>query len=162
MKSNEIGKVLCDRFEILDVLGAGGMGVVYKAHDRNMDVDVALKVMRSGSADNDDLRKRLEREGRLMAKLRQHANIVTIYERVIQDGDIHLVMDYINGEDLHKLIQRTLKFREEGAGTIEISSPKPLACLDQTSAITIAIQALNALQFAHTQGILHRDIKPGN
>lgn len=129
------------RFGVYDVrslLGAGGLGEVYLAHDRKLGRDVALKVLRTGSADQ---RKRLEREARAVAAL-NHPNIVTIHAVDEADGVPYLVMELVDGHALHKLIPTT---------------GMPLREL-----LELAIPVTEALAAAHRKGIIHRDLKPAN
>ena len=129
------------RFGVYDVrslLGAGGLGEVYLAHDRKLGRDVALKVLRTGSADH---RKRLEREARAVAAL-NHPNIVTIHAVDEADGVPYLVMELVDGYPLHKLIPTT---------------GMPLREL-----LELAIPVTEALAAAHRKGIIHRDLKPAN
>src|SRR5688572_22233958 len=95
--------LLFDEYLVLDRLGAGGMGRVFKARHRRMDRIVALKVMSTASMKNADAVKRFEREVRATAKL-MHPNIVTAYDASQQDGVHYLVMEYVDGPDLSSLV----------------------------------------------------------
>ena len=134
---NKIGK-----YEVVDVLGKGGMGVVYKATDPRIGRLVAIKMMTGGFADNPDLLKRFYREAQSTGML-QHPNIVIVYDLGDQEGNPYLVMEYLQGEPLDKLIAT----RRE---------------LSMVQKLDYIIQGLNGLNYAHQKGIVHRDIKPAN
>jgi len=134
------------RYEILDELGRGAMGVVYKARDPELDRLVALKVMLPPPGlDTTALqqrRDRFQREGRAAARL-THPNIVTLYDVGEDQGHAFLVMELLQGQSLDQLllIRRALP-------------------LDQV--VTIGEQVAHALDYAHRNGIVHRDVKPAN
>src|SRR5215831_14377201 len=128
-------------FEILALVGAGGMGEVYRARDSRLDRTVAIKVLPSEVAADPELRERLEREARSISKL-SHAHICTLYDIGHQDGTYFLVMEYLEGETLAQRMHR---------------GPLPVSLLLQ-----YATEIANALDNAHRQGIIHRDLKPGN
>jgi serine/threonine-protein kinase len=128
-------------YEILAPIGAGGMGEVYKAKDTRLDRTVAIKVLPSHLADNPDLKQRFEREARAVSSL-NHPHICTLYEFDTQDGTDFLVMEYIEGESLADRLKK---------GALP---------LDQ--ALRHAIEIADALDKAHRQGVVHRDLKPGN
>ena len=128
-------------YEVLSLLGAGGMGEVYKARDTRLDRTVAIKVLPSHLADRPQLRERFEREARTISSL-NHPHICTLYDIGQQDGIHFLVMEYLEGETL---AQRLAK------------GPLPL---DQV--LRYAIEIADALDKAHRQGVTHRDLKPGN
>jgi len=128
-------------YEILAPLGAGGMGEVYKGRDTRLDRTVAVKVLPAHLADNAELRQRLEREARAISAL-SHPHICTLFDVGNQDGTEYLVMEYLEGETL---ADRLLK----GALPIE-------------QFLRYGIEIADALDKAHRQGILHRDLKPGN
>jgi len=127
--------------EILSLIGAGGMGEVYKARDTRLDRIVAIKVLPAHLADNPDLRERFEREAKTIAGL-NHPHICTLYDVGRQDGTDFLVMEYLEGETL---------------ATRLLKGPLPL---DQV--LRYAIEISDALDKAHRQGVTHRDLKPGN
>ena len=83
-------------YRIIEVIGAGGMGVVYRAHDEHLDRDVALKFLPAGALGDEDARKRFRTEALILAKL-NHPNIATIHEFVVQDGTEFLVMEFLAG-----------------------------------------------------------------
>jgi eukaryotic-like serine/threonine-protein kinase len=128
-------------YEALSLIGAGGMGEVYRAKDTRLDRIVAIKVLPAHLADRPELRERFEREARTIASL-NHPHICTLYDIGHQDGIDFLVMEYLEGETL---AQRLLK------------GPLPL---DQV--LRYAIEIADALDKAHRKGVTHRDLKPGN
>jgi TolB-like protein/Tfp pilus assembly protein PilF/predicted Ser/Thr protein kinase len=128
-------------YRIIEMIGAGGMGVVYRAHDEHLDRDVALKFLPPGALGDEDARKRFRTEALILAKL-NHPNIATIHEFVTQDGTEFLVMEFLSGKSL----------AQERAG--EAWPEKQL--------IVLASQIAQALQEAHERGVIHRDLKPGN
>ncbi len=129
-------------YVVLDKIGAGGMGMVYRGQHRRMKREVAIKVLPGGSLNDDDAVERFYREVEAAAKL-LHANIVTAFDAG-QHGNSHfLVMEYVNGKDLGVVI------RERG--------PLPVS-----AAVDLIIQAARGLEYAHGEGLIHRDIKPAN
>ncbi len=129
------------RYLILEKIGAGGMGVVYRAHDERLDRDVALKVLPPGIFRDEAARKRFRKEALALSKL-NHPNIATIHDFDSQDGTDFLVMEFIAGTTLsHKLSSEAL-------------SEKDVASL--------GLQIASALEEAHDHGIVHRDLKPSN
>ena len=130
------------QYEILEPLGAGGMGEVYRARDTTLDRDVAVKMLPEDFATGHDHLARFRREAKLLASL-NHANIATIHGLEEADGVSFIVMELVEGE--------TLAQRIEGSGPIEVAE-----------ALRIAGQIAEALEAAHEQGIVHRDMKPAN
>jgi Tol biopolymer transport system component len=128
-------------YQVLSALGAGGMGEVYKARDTRLDRTVALKVLPAHLAENPDLRARLEREARALSSL-SHPHICALYDIGQQDGVDFLVMEHLEGETLATRLQR---------------GPVPVE-----EALPIGMQVAEALDKAHRQGVIHRDLKPGN
>jgi eukaryotic-like serine/threonine-protein kinase len=128
-------------YEIESVLGAGGMGEVYKARDTRLRRTVAVKILRQSLAGDADSRKRLLREARAASAL-NHPNIVTIYDVVSEAGHDAIVMEYVEGRSLFDAIGRNFL---------------PLA-----DVVEYGIQIAGALAAAHRAGIIHRDLKPGN
>ncbi len=122
-------------------LGTGGMGEVYRAKDRRLGRSVALKMLPAHLANSENLRRRLKREARLISTL-NHQNICTIHDVGEFEGRPFLVMELLQGEPLH---QRLSKGR-----------------LADSELLEIALQIVDGLAVAHQQGIVHRDIKPGN
>ncbi len=129
-------------YVVLDKLGQGGMGTVYKAHHRRMDRVVALKLLPRSAKRSPDLVKRFQQEVRAAAKL-SHPNIVTSHDADEERGSYFLVMEYVEGRDLAKLVAA------DGVLTIE----KAVDCIAQVA---------RGLEYAHMQGVIHRDIKPSN
>src|ERR1700680_4441275 len=127
--------------QLLYVVGAGGMGEVYRARDTRLDRIVAIKVLPTHLADRPELRERFEREARTIASL-NHPHICTLHDIGKQDGVDFLVMEYLEGETL---AQRLLK------------GPLPLE-----QVLQYAIEISDALDKAHRKGITHRDLQPGN
>ncbi|HDP33539.1 MAG TPA: hypothetical protein ENN29_00335 [Candidatus Hydrogenedentes bacterium] len=153
------GTLIGDRYRIIRVLGEGGMGAVYLADDNDLWRQVAIKVLRESLQDTPALARRLEMECTLLAQLGSHPNIVTLLDRQTIDGKTILVMEYVPGEDLAEIIERTFQRTpyQKGGG----QSEKALM-LTPRNAILIAMQCLKALDYAHSKGVLHRDIKPSN
>ena len=128
-------------YEIVDAIGEGGMGEVYRARDTRLGRTVALKVVRSGLTADQEFRQRFEREARAISGL-SHPHICTLHDVGRHDGIDFLVMEYLDGEPLSRRLSR---------------GPLPLDL-----AIRCAIQIAEALDEAHSRGILHRDLKPAN
>jgi len=136
------GTVLGNRYEILQILGRGGMGAVYKARDREVNRVVALKVIRPDLAGNSSIIERFKQE-LILSREVTHKNVVRIYDLGDADGVKFITMEYVEGEDLRSLILEKKKF-----------SP--------TEAVEIMLQICRALEAAHTVGVIHRDLKPQN
>ena len=130
------------KYRIIELVGEGAMGVVYRAHDSVLDRNVAIKVMNESIARQDDLRKRFLHEAQAAASL-QHPNVVCIYDLGDSDGHLYIAMEFIQGVDLERLI--------------ELGEP-----LSLQARLDIIIDVLTGLSFAHKRGIVHRDIKPAN
>ena len=135
-----IGRAI-DQYEVLSLIGAGGMGVVYRARDSKLGRDVALKVLPEEFSQNRERVKRAEREARLLASL-NHPNIAAIYDMKESEGSRCLVLEFVDGETLAERLKR---------GKVPI-----------TDALDICRQIAEALEAAHRAGIIHRDIKPAN
>jgi serine/threonine protein kinase len=130
------------RYEILDKLGEGAMGVVHRARDRNLGRVVALKMLSAELAAEDELTKRFQREAEAVGRL-NHPNIVTVYDLGEADGRLYMAMELLEGDDLRDLIER--------------GTPIPLAERSR-----IMIEICKGLGYAHSKGVIHRDIKPAN
>ncbi len=128
-------------YEIRDQIGAGGMGEVYRATDTRLDRTVAIKVLPEHLADDPQRRERFEREARAVSSL-NHPHICALHDIGEQDGIHYLVMELVEGETLQQRLE------------------KGRLSLDQ--ALEYAIQIADALDKAHRQGVVHRDLKPGN
>lgn len=137
-----IGQDLGGRYEILTRIGGGGMALVYKAHDVLLNRKVAVKVLRQQFVHDEEFIRRFRREAQSAAAL-SHPNVVSIYD-VGQEEDTHyIVMEYIEGHNLNEIIQER-------------------APLQPDEAVRIAMQIADALDHAHQNHIIHRDIKPHN
>jgi tetratricopeptide (TPR) repeat protein/predicted Ser/Thr protein kinase len=136
------GTVLGTRYEILELLGKGGMGAVYKANDRELDRLVALKVIRSELASNPQTLHRFKQE-LILARKVTHKNVIRIFDLGEAEGIKFITMEYIAGQDLGSLVKQRGKLSvEEGVSIIE--------------------QVCVALEAAHAEGVVHRDLKPQN
>jgi serine/threonine-protein kinase len=136
-----IGREIAN-YRITEKLGEGGMGVVYKAVDVNLDRAVAIKVLNSDLSRNPDLVERFRAEARAQANL-NHTNLATLYSFLVHEGTAMMVMEFVDGETLEKMVQRR--------------GPIP-----SNEAIPIFKQALLGIGHAHRMGIIHRDLKPAN
>ncbi len=128
-------------YRIDEVIGRGGLGVVYRAHDVRLGRDVALKLLGGDLAEDEAFRRRFERESRIAASL-QHPAIVPVYAAGEIEGQVYLAMRYVEG-DLKRLLRRS--------GPLE--AERALALLEPVA---------DALDAAHERGLVHRDVKPGN
>jgi HAMP domain-containing protein len=137
-----VGSVLAGRYELLQLLGSGGMGVVYRARDRELDEVVALKTFHGDLADNPEILERFKREIRL-ARMITHRNVVRTHDLGEDTGLYFITMELVDGTPLDQLIRR------KGRLPVEIVLP-------------IGKQLCRALEVAHDAGVLHRDIKPQN
>ena len=136
-KISSIGK-----YRIIELVGEGAMGVVYRAVDTVLERTVAIKVMNESIARQEDLRKRFLHEAQAAGSL-QHPNVVTIYDLGEVDGHLFIAMEFVQGVDLEHLI--------------ELGEP-----LSLQARLDIIIDVLTGLSYAHRRGIVHRDIKPAN
>src|SRR6201997_2323302 len=130
------------RYEILQEIGRGAMGVVFKGRDPLIGRAVAVKTITAGVAENPALLERFYREARAAGGL-QHPNIVTIYELAESRGAPFIAMEYLEGESLEKIIARRPAL--------------PLA-----TRLGYVLQTCRALDYAHRRGVIHRDVKPAN
>ena len=138
----EVGTVLGGRYQIQQLLGMGGMGAVYKAHDLEVDRTVGLKVIRPDLAGNPAILARFKQE-LVLARQVTHRNIIRIYDLNEADGVKFITMEFIEGEDLRTILTRNGK-------------------LPPKEAVDIMRQACLGLVAAHHEGVIHRDLKPGN
>jgi eukaryotic-like serine/threonine-protein kinase len=137
-----IGEVLADRYELEELVGTGGMSSVYKAHDRLLDRRVALKVLHQQYSGDEEYVERFRREARSVATL-THPNIVTVIDRGEHGDRQFIVFEYVDGDNLKRMIERR--------------GPAPVE-----TALELGIQMARALAFAHQNGLVHRDVKPQN
>ena len=138
----EPGVWLGGRYEILQLLGEGGMGAVYKARDAEVDKVIALKVIRPDLANNPEILQRFKQE-LVTARAVTHRNVIRIYDLGEADGMKFITMEFVAGKDLRGLL------RENGK-------------LSPTRAVEIMQQMIAGLGAAHNEGVIHRDLKPGN
>ncbi|WP_258359463.1 protein kinase domain-containing protein [Moorella sulfitireducens] len=137
-----IGKILEGRYEIIEALGGGGMARVYRGQDRLLHRYVTIKILREQFASDGGFLTRFHKEAQAVASL-SHPNVVSIYDVGQEDGLHYLIMEYVEGRSLKELI------KERGF-------------LPAQEAIDIALQICDALEHAHENGVIHRDIKPHN
>jgi len=130
------------QYRLDDVIGRGGMGVVYLAFDTRLERKVAVKIMSRATADDPAFRERFEREARMAAAI-DHPNIIPIYDTGEVDGLLYLAMRYVQGTDLRSLLV------DDGP-------------LPSERAVSVLRQVASALDAAHAEGIVHRDVKPAN
>src|ERR1700736_2271384 len=129
--------VLANRYRIVDKIGSGGMAVVYRGIDHVLERDVAVKVLTERS---DEVCRRFLLEAQSMARL-NHPNIVAVYDVGVDRDVSYIILEFINGLTLRALARRRMTFDDS---------------------LYYVIQLLEALEYAHAQGIVHRDVKPGN
>lgn len=139
---NYIGRLLDSRYEILEVIGTGGMAVVYKALDHRLNRLVAVKILKDELSRNQEFRRRFHAESQAVAML-SHPNIVSVYD-VSRTGDAdYIVMELIEGISLKQYLEKKLN-------------------LNWRETLHFSMQIAKALEHAHSRGIVHRDIKPHN
>jgi serine/threonine-protein kinase len=131
------GTVLADRYRIVERIGSGGMGDVYRGYDHGLERDVAVKVLAERS---DEVNRRFLDEARAMAQL-NHPNIVAVYDVGMEGHVSYIIMEFVRGN--------TIRGIERASTTV-------------AQAVDLVLQVLNALRFAHDRDVVHRDIKPGN
>jgi serine/threonine protein kinase/Flp pilus assembly protein TadD len=138
----QIGEVIQGRYEILQLLGQGGMGSVYKARDSELDRLVALKIIRPDLATNQEILQRFKQE-LILARQVTHRNVIRIFDLSQADGLKFITMEYLEGQDLRQVL------REKGK-------------LTPQEAARVILQICRALEAAHIEGVIHRDLKPQN
>jgi eukaryotic-like serine/threonine-protein kinase len=136
------GELIADRYELVELIGKGGMSSVFKTHDRLLDRIVAIKVLHPHFTDDEEYVERFRREARSVAQL-SHPNIVTVIDRGEDQGRQYIVFEYVEGENLKQLLLRT------GAMPVR-------------DVLLLGLQMARALAFAHARGLVHRDVKPQN
>jgi len=137
-----VGDLIAGRYELGELVGTGGMSSVYRAHDRQLERNVALKVLHERLGADDEHVSRFRHEARAVAQL-SHPNVVTVIDRFEEDGRQYIVFEYVDGESLKQLLDRT--------------GPLPVR-----RALEIALAVADGLAFAHEHGVVHRDVKPQN
>lgn len=157
--------------KLLKIIGQGGMGIVYLGHQAKLNRDVVIKILRPFAVDNQVLKERFLRESRIIGRL-NHKNIVPIYDVGEEDSAFYIIMKHLDGVPLNSLIQKlsettrdTLKIRDildvintsiSGSNLLrEFRSPTEFFC-------NMVIQIGEAVQYAHDNGVIHRDIKSSN
>ena len=138
----EPGTVLGQRYEVLEMLGQGGMGAVYKARDRELDRLVALKVIRPELSTNPEILRRFKQE-LILARQVTHRNVIRIFDLGQADGLKFITMEFLEGQDLRAELKKRGKFSPEDAARV-------------------ILQVSRALEVAHGEGVVHRDLKPQN
>src|SRR5918999_5003788 len=136
------GTTISDRYELGDRLGSGGMSSVFQATDRVLERTVAVKVLAEHLSDDEKFVARFRREALAVAKL-IHPNIVQVYDTGVDEGRHYIVMEYVEGKS--------------GAQLLQTQGP-----LGPRVAVEVGVQSCAGLEYAHRQGIVHRDVKPGN
>ncbi|MBN2394384.1 MAG: protein kinase [Anaerolineae bacterium] len=135
------------QYRIDSLLGEGGMGLVYRAYDETLKSPVALKIMHTHLASKPDFRDRFLQEAQVVASLRDHASIVTVYESDYQAGQLYLVMEFIPDGSLNDYLQVAVGQR---------------SIIQLSETLHLLAQVAEALHYAHRKGVVHRDIKPSN
>ncbi|AXT85057.1 serine/threonine protein kinase [Aeromicrobium sp. A1-2] len=141
-----MGELLNDRYELDDIVGSGGMGAVYRAHDVRLDRTVAVKVLRGGALADDVARSRMRSEAQLAASI-HHPGVAEVYDygenTLSHEGVSFIAMEYVEGYSLAQLL------RSEGPMPVE-------------QVMSIVVQVAEGLQATHSSGVVHRDLKPAN
>jgi tetratricopeptide (TPR) repeat protein/predicted Ser/Thr protein kinase len=136
------GTSIGSRYEIVRLLGQGGMGAVYEAHDKELERQVAVKVIRADMAANPEILRRFKQE-LILARQITHKNVIRIFDLGQADGIKFITMEYIEGENLQAVLRRKKK-------------------LEPAEGANILAQVCRALEAAHNEGVIHRDLKPQN
>ncbi len=137
-----LGYVLAGRYQILKVLGEGGMGAVYQARDREVDRTVAIKVIRPELSGHPEILRRFKQE-LILARQVTHRNVIRIFDLSVAEGRRFISMEYVDGKDLSSIVRERKK-------------------LPINEAVEIIRQTLLGLEAAHNEGVVHRDLKPQN
>jgi serine/threonine protein kinase len=137
------GTILNSTYEIIRLIGEGGMGVVFEAHHLSFRHSVAVKVIREEVVKHEEARRRFVEEGRIQAKFR-HKNLVEVYDVVDEGSLLAIIMEYVPGSTLDDFVYR-------------YNRP-----VDQRQGVEIILGVLDGLDYAHKRGVIHRDMKPGN
>lgn len=141
-----VGQTINNRYRLEALLGDGGMGTVYRAADLNLNRQIAIKLMHAHYARQAEFRARLVQEAQTTAKL-DHPSIVKIFDFGDSDAGLFIAMEYVDGGSLRDHLRRLQRIQKY---------------LPLTQSLQIGIQIAEALDYAHRQGIIHRDVKPGN
>jgi serine/threonine-protein kinase len=141
-RSPQPGDLIAGRYELEELVGTGGMSSVFRAHDSQLERQVAIKILHQHYADDPEYLERFRREARAVARL-THPNIVTVIDRGDDDGRQFIVFEHVEGENLKELILRTGR-------------------LPVRRALELALATADGLAFAHEHGLVHRDVKPQN
>jgi eukaryotic-like serine/threonine-protein kinase len=136
------GDLIADRYELEELCGTGGMSSVFRAHDRQLERDVAIKILHEHFADDPEYLERFRREARAVARL-SHPNIVTVIDRGDDGGRQFIVFEHVEGENLKELVLRSGR-------------------LSVRRALELVLPIADGLAFAHDHGLVHRDVKPQN
>jgi eukaryotic-like serine/threonine-protein kinase len=137
-----VGELLADRYELEDLIATGGMASIFRARDLVLERTVAVKVLHEQYAADEAFVERFRREAREAAKL-SHGNIVTVLDRGEEDGRQYIVLEHVDGQNLKALLRRRRRLSVE-------------------EALRLTVQIGRGLHFAHTRGLVHRDVKPQN
>ena len=141
------GDVRIAGYELVDVLGRGGMGVVYEGRQISLGRRVAIKFLMPTLADSPEFVERFQREAAVLARV-SHPNVVTIYERGTTGAGVYFIMEYVEGPG--------------GGAPVDLRSVLRSRRLSEDEVLRLGVQIVRALGFAHQMGIVHRDVKPGN
>ena len=136
------GTILGDRYEVIELIGTGGMANVYKAVDRKLNREIAIKVLKDEYSSNKNFVSKFKAEAQAAAGL-MHPNIVNVYDVGDENGLYYFVMELVDGITLKNYIEKKIR-------------------LSVKEAVSIAIQVSMGIEAAHNKGIIHRDIKPQN
>jgi serine/threonine-protein kinase len=136
------GDLIADRYELEELVGTGGMSTVFRAHDRQLERRVAIKILHEHYAEDPEYLERFRREARAVARL-SHPNIVTVIDRGDDHGRQYIVFEHVDGENLKELVLRSGR-------------------LPVRRALELALAIADGLSFAHQRGLVHRDVKPQN